>query len=85
MPVDVYKSESFAFVPEDGKIRLPFDSLPGVGSSAAESIVEARESGEVFSIDDLKRLSGMSKSVQEILERNGALSGLSRTNQLSLF
>ena len=85
LPVDYFKSTAHSYVPEDGKIRLPFDSLPGVGSSAAESIVEARESGEVFSIDDLKRLSGMSKSVQEILERNGALAGLSRTNQLSLF
>ena len=85
LPVDYHKSSAHSYVPENGKIRLPFDSLPGVGSSAAESIVAARESGNVFSIDDLKRESGMSKSVQEILERNGALSGLSQTNQLSLF
>ena len=85
LPVDFHKSTAHSYVPEDGKIRLPFDSLPGVGSAAAESIVEARERCEIFSIDDLKRESGMSKSVQEILERNGVLKSLSRTNQLTLF
>ena len=85
LPVDFHKSTAHSYVPEDGKIRLPFDSLPGVGSAAAESIVEARERCEIFSIDDLKRESGMSKSVQEILERNGVLKSLSKTNQLTLF
>ncbi len=85
LPVDFHKSDAHKYVPENGKIRLPFDSLSGVGSAAAESIVAARERCEIFSIDDLKRESGMSKSVQEILERVGALSGLSRTNQLTMF
>lgn len=85
LPVDFRSSDAHKYVPEDGKIRLPFDSLPGVGSAAAESIVNARENCDIFSIDDLKRESGMSKSVQEILERNNALAGMSRTNQLSMF
>ncbi len=85
LPVDFHKSDAHKYVPENGKIRLPFDSLSGVGSAAAESIVAARERCEIFSIDDLKRESGMSKSVQEILERCGALDGLARTNQLTMF
>ena len=85
LPVDFHKSDAHKYVPEDGKIRLPFDSLPGVGSAAAENIVAAREKHEIFSIDDLKRESGMSKSVQEILERNGVLKNLSKTNQLTMF
>ncbi len=85
LPVDFRKSDAHKFLIEDGKIRCPFDSLPGVGSAAAESIVAARDGGDIFSIDDLKRESGMSKSVQEILERNGAFSGMSKTNQLTMF
>ena len=85
LPVDFRKSDAHKYVPEDGKIRLPFDSLPGVGSAAAESVVAARERCQIFSIDDLKRESGMSKSVQEILERNGVLKELSKTNQLTMF
>lgn len=85
LPVDFEHSDAHKFVPENGKIRLPFDSLPGVGTAAAESIAQARDNCDIFSIDDLKRESGMSKSVQEVLERNGALKGLSKTNQLSMF
>ena len=85
LPVDFETSDAHKYVPENGKIRLPLDSLPGVGAAAAESIVAARERCPIYSIDDLKRESGMSKSVQEILERNGVLRGLSRTNQLTMF
>ena len=85
LPVDYEHSDAHKFIPEDGKIRLPFDSMSGVGSAAAESIVAARESGKVFSIDDLSRESTASKTVIEMLEKNNVFRGLSKTNQLSMF
>ncbi len=85
LPVDYERSDAHKYVPEDGRIRLPFDSLSGVGSAAAESIVRARDNCEIFSIDELQRESGMSKTVRETLERNGVFRGLSKTNQLSIF
>ncbi len=85
LPVDLKKSHARKFVPEDGRIRLPFASLPGLGESAADSIMKCRDEQEIYSIDDLKRSAGISKSVVEILERNGVLRGMSATNQLRLF
>ena len=85
LPVDIHKSHASKYIPENGKIRLPFSSLPGIGANAAESIMNARDRTEIYSIDQLQQEAKMSKSVLEILERNGALQGLSKTNQLSMF
>ncbi len=85
LPVDIYKSDSKYYLPEDGKIRLPFSSLPGLGEAAAQNIVDARADGEYLSIEDLRERTRISKSVIEILQNNGALDGLSETSQISLF
>ncbi len=85
LPVDIYKSDASAYLPENGKIRMPFSALGGLGDTAAQKIVEARETGEIYSIEDLRVRAGISKSVIEILRANGALSGLSETNQFTLF
>jgi DNA polymerase-3 subunit alpha (Gram-positive type) len=64
---------------------MPFNSLPGLGDTAAEKIVEARDSTELFSIQQLREKSGISKSIVELMRKNGVLNGLTETNQLSLF
>ena len=85
LPVDIRASHATKFLPENGKIRLPFSCLPGLGSAVAESIMNAMRSGEVYSIDDLKNRAKVSKTILELLENTGALRGMSRTNQLSMF
>lgn len=85
LPVDLYHSDAFAFLPEDGKIRLPFSSLPGVGENAAQKIMEVAKEGDILSVEELQQRSGVSKSVIELLEQNGALHGLSKTNQITFF
>ena len=85
LPVDLHRSHAKKFLPEDGKIRMPFNSLAGLGDAAAESIVRTRDAGEVFSIEDLKQRAGLSKSVIELLRSCGALKGLSETNQFTFF
>jgi DNA polymerase-3 subunit alpha (Gram-positive type) len=84
LPVDLYRSHASAFLPEDGKIRIPFNALPGLGDTAAAKIVEARE-GTLFSREELREKAGLSKSIMELLANNGVLDGLSETNQISLF
>jgi DNA polymerase-3 subunit alpha (Gram-positive type) len=85
LPVDIYKSDSKYYLPEDGKIRLPFSSLPGLGDAAAQSIVDARDGGEYLSVEDFRERTGVSKAIIELLQANGALAGLSETSQISLF
>ena len=85
LPVDIKKSHATKYVPEGGKIRLPFTSLPGLGTTAAINIMNAMKAGDIFSLEDLRTRAKISKSVVEILEKNGALKGMSKTNQLSLF
>ncbi len=85
LPVDIHKSHATKFLPERGKIRLPFSSLPGLGETAAENIMNAMKSGTVYSVDELRVQAKVSKSVLELLEKNGALKGMSKTNQLSMF
>ncbi len=84
--VDLKRSDASAFLPENGKIRMPFNSLPGLGDTAAEKIFETmKENPDLFSIQQLREKSGISKSIVELLRTNGVLKGLTETNQLSLF
>ena len=85
LPIDLYKSDSKNFLIDDGKIRPPLNSIPGLGNVAADSIVDARKDGRFMSIDDLKIRSRAGKSVIEMLTNAGCLEGMSQSNQMSLF
>ena len=83
--VDLFKSDAMAFLPEDGKIRMPFNSLPGLGDTAAQKIVEVRNNNRIYSIEELRLKTGVSKTVIEIMRRNHVLDNLTETNQMTLF
>ena len=85
LPVDLYKSDSYKFLMEDGKIRLPFSSLSGVGESAAQSLVDSRAEGKYISIDDIQLRSKVTKAVIETLQTAGVLKDLPQSNQISFF
>ena len=85
LPVDLYKSDAYKFLVEDGKIRLPFCSLSGVGESAAQSLVDSRAEGEYLSIDDIQVRSKVTKAVIETLENAGVLKNMPTSNQMSFF
>lgn len=84
LPIDLYHSDAQRFLPEDGKIRMPFSTLPGLGEAAAEKIVQAREESPFSSKMDLSERAKVPKSIMELLETYGVLRGLSETDQVSM-
>ena len=84
LPVDLEKSHSYAFLPEEGAIRMPFSSLPGLGENAAQNIIAAREEEPFFSVEDLQIRAKLSKSVIDMLRANGVLDNVNETDQLTM-
>ena len=85
LPVDLYKSHSYKFLMEDGKIRLPFSAVKGLGGAAAQGRMDAREEGPFISCDDLQARSGITKAVVQSLRDLGAIDGLPETSQMTFF
>ncbi len=87
LPIDIYKSTADSYEPEDGKIRMPFAALAGVGGAAAEQLAKARDDGgaEFSSIEDFEIRSGAGKSTVALLKACGAFGDLPDSDQISLF
>ena len=87
LPIDIYKSTANSYEPEDGKIRMPFSCLPGVGEAAAEQLANARNDGgaEFTSIEDFAIRANASSSSIAALRAVGAFGNLPESDQISLF
>ena len=84
-PIDLYESDATRFLMTDTGIRPPLNAIPGLGSNAAQAIVQAREEGRFLSIEDLKKRGKVSSSVLESMKQFRILDGMNQTNQISLF
>ena len=87
LPVDIYRSKATEYFIEDGKIRMPFSAISGVGGNAAAALVNGREKagGAFVSVDDFQIQTGASSAVISALREVGAFAGLPETAQFSLF
>ena len=86
LPVDIYKSEASVYKIEDGKIRMPFSALSGVGENAAIGLAQAGQSGTKFvTVAEFAKKAGASSAVIDALESVGALEGMPKEAQMSFF
>ena len=85
LPMDLYESDATKFKIQDGALRPPLNSIPGLGTVAALGIAEARKEGKFMSVEELKIRAGVGKSAVELLEKAGCLKGMTLSNQMSLF
>ena len=87
-PVDLYRSHATHFLMDEAKGSLlpPFSSIPGLGETAAWSIVEQREGKRFISVEEFSAACPkVSKTHIEQLRAAGALDGMPDTSQITLF
>ena len=86
--IDLYRSDATKFLmdPEKGSLLPPFTAIPGLGETAALSIVENRQGRTFISQEELlAACPKVSKTHVEQLRDAGALGSMPETSQISLF
>ena len=84
LKVDIYKSHATQFKVVDQKLLPPLISVPGLGETVAKKIYEEAQE-EFISLEDFRKRTKASKTVVEMLQKQGCLQGIPESNQLSLF
>ena len=86
VPIDLDRSDATRFqLLSDTEILMPFNAIPGMGESAAQSIVEARSDGPFISIEDVMRRTKISQTICDTMRDMGCFNKLPDTNQMDLF
>ena len=70
---------------ENNKIIPPFDVLDNLGSSAADTVVAARDERPFLSIEDLLKRTKLSQTNVDVMRKLGVLDELDESNQMTLF
>lgn len=82
-PIDLYESDARYFKIVDGKLLPPFNSIDGMGDSAAESLEIAAHESKFLSKNDMRTRGKISKTIIDKMDELGLIDGLPEDNQLS--
>ena len=85
VPIKLYESDASKFLLKEDGLLPPLSAIGGLGSVAAQNIVNARDEAPFSTVEDLKARAKIGKSLVELLELHGCLDGLPKSNQISLF
>ncbi len=85
VPIDIYMAQPHRFQIIDGKLMPSFNSIDGLGDTAAVAIAEAAKDGPFLSKDDFRERTKVSKTVADLMGDLGLLGDIPESNQLSLF
>ena len=86
--IDLYRSDATKFLLDEEKQSLlpPFTAIPGLGESAALSIVENRAGRQFISQEELlSACPKVSRTHIELLKEAGAFGSMPETSQMDLF
>lgn len=85
LPARLGHSKAVQFFVEDGKVRLPFRALEGLGETAARSLVEEYEKQPFSSIEDMMGRTSVNSSNLDTLRQYEVLEGIPDSDQMNLF
>lgn len=85
-PIDIHLSEAEDFVVvEKNLIRPPLNTLPGISSAIAQSIVKARTDGPFKSHADLMQRASIGASTLSCLQESGIIDIIPTDDQIDMF
>jgi DNA polymerase-3 subunit alpha (Gram-positive type) len=84
--VNLYKSDAHDFVVSDDRsgLYMPFCAIDGMGDSAGESIIAARNEKPFTTKKDFAERTSVNKTVRDTMERLGIFKELQDDDQLTL-
>ncbi|MDD4389800.1 MAG: PolC-type DNA polymerase III [Eubacteriales bacterium] len=85
LPARLGKSQAKKFICDEGKVRIPFRALEGIGDTAAESLDLEYRLCPYETVEEISLRTKVNKSAMETLRIHGVLEGLQETDQISMF
>ncbi len=85
VPIDIYESDATKFKITPNGILPPLNALPGLGDTAAQTVVEARKQGVFETIEQLRNRAKLNKSMIQLLKETGCIDDMPESDQVSIF